>query len=151
MDNQFFTDPNLKFEVLNDGSTKERINSVIPYDFEGKDDFIRFYRMYDGVYFPDGAWISGHEMTDYGMEVEFIYRLEDIIKMREANSERSATAKMFVETHIPFARDAAGNEFYIEIPTGAIKYVNLEYDIEEGLSDAAPNFKEFCSAIKPMD
>ena len=126
MDNQYLTDPNLKFEALNDGSTKERINGVIPYEFEGKDDLIRFYQMYDGVYFPDGTWISGHERTDYGMEVEFIYRLEDIIVMREANSERSATAKMFVETHIPFARDAAGNEFYIEIPTGAIKYVKVQ-------------------------
>lgn len=71
--------------------------------------------------------------------------------MWEAIKERSAIANRFVETHIPFARDAAGNEFFIEIPTGIIKYVSWEYDIEEGLIRVAPNFKEFCLAIEPID
>ena len=59
--------------------------------------------------------------------------------------------KIFAEKHIPFARDAAGNEFYIEISSGMIKYVSWEYGIEEGVVDVAYCFKDFCIEIKPLN
>jgi hypothetical protein len=157
MDSLFFTNPNLNFQVLNEGLARERISNIILYDFNGKENFIGFYLVHDGVYFPDGASInrsSFQKVTEdeYNeLEIEFIYSIEHLTKMWEAIKERSTIAKKFVETHIPFARDAAGNEFFIEIPTGIVKYVSWEYDIEEGILDVAANFREFCLAIQPLD
>ena len=42
MDNIFFTNPNLKFQVSNGSLTKEQIESVIAQDFKGKNDFVHF-------------------------------------------------------------------------------------------------------------
>jgi hypothetical protein len=157
MDNLFFTNPNLKIQILNEGVTREQIECVISQDFKGKEDFVQFYLVQNGVYFPEGAEISTEQFQNiedeeyYELEIEFIYNIEHLTKMWEAIKERSEIAKRFVETHIPFARDAAGNDFFIEIPTGIVKYVSWEYDIEEGLIGVAPNFKDFCLAIKPLD
>ena len=56
-----------------------------------------------------------------------------------------------METHFPFAGNAGGNDFFIEIPTGIVKYVSWEYDLEEGLYNVVANFKSFCFAIKALD
>lgn len=157
MTNIFFTNPNLKFEILNEGLTKVQIDSVIPQDFKGKNDFVQFYLLHNGVCFTEGAEVSTEQFSGeendeyYELEVESIYRIDQIQKIWEALKERSSEAKKFVETHIPFAGDAAGNDFFIEIPTGIIKYISWEYDIEEGLIDVANNFKEFCLAIEPLN
>lgn len=157
MDNLFFSNSNLNFQILNAGLMKEQIDNVIPFDFKGKDVFIQFYLAHDGVYFPDGAVIRTSQFekvndNEYDeLEVEFIYSIEHLTKMWEAIKKRSEEAKKFVETHIPFARDAAGNDFFIEIPTGIIKYISWEYEVEEGLIDVVASFKEFCLAIKPLD
>jgi hypothetical protein len=157
MDNLFFTNPALNIHILNKGITKEKIESVISQNFKGKEDFIQFYLAYDGVFFNEGAVICTEQFQNvedeeyYELEIEFIYSIEHLTKMREAIKEHSEIAKKFVETHIPFARDAAGNDFFIEIPTGIVKYVSWEYDIEEGLIWVAPDFKVFCLAIKPLD
>ena len=157
MDNLFFINPNLNFQILNEGIAREQIESVISQDFKGKEDFIQFFLVHNGIYFPEGAEISTEQFQDiedeeyYELETEFIYSIEHLTKMWEAIKERSEIAKKFVETHIPFARDAAGNEFFIEIPTGIVKYISWEYDIEEGLVWVAPNFKDFCLAIKHID
>lgn len=80
MDNIFFTNPNLKFQVSNGSLTKEQIESVIAQDFKGKDDFVQFYLLQNGVYFTEGAEISTEYFpTDedeyYELEIESIYRL----------------------------------------------------------------------------
>ncbi|WP_197535531.1 SMI1/KNR4 family protein [Flavobacterium branchiophilum] len=141
---------------MNEGITKEQIENVISQDFKGKIDFVQFYLALDGVYFPEGAEVSTEQFQKdddeeyYELEIEYIYSIEHINKMWEAIKERSEVAKKFMETHFSFARDAAGNEFFIEIPTGMIKYISWEYDIEEGLIGVANNFKEFCLAIEPL-
>lgn len=157
MDNLFFTNPALNIHILNKGVTKEKIESVIPQDFKGKEDFIQFYLAYDGVFFNEGAVISTEQFLKededeyYELEIESIYRIDQIQSIWEAIKERSAEAKKFMETHIPFAGNAGGNDFFIEISTGTIKYISWEYDIEEGLIGVASNFKDFYLAIKPLD
>lgn len=157
MDNLFFSNSNLNFQILNTGLTKKQIDNAISFDFKGKDVFVQFYQVYDGVYFPDGAVIKTSQFkkvknNDYDeLEVEFIYSIEHLTKMREAIKKRSEEAKKFAETHIPFARDAAGNEYFLESYTGMIKYISWEYGLEEGLIDVVESFKEFCLAIEPLD
>jgi len=152
-----FNENNLTFSVLGEPKTQEELSKVFPFEFYGKNNFFQFYQTYNGVFFPEGAEISTEKFQNvedeeyYELEIEFIYSIEHLTKMWEAIKERSAIAKQFVATHIPFARDAAGNEFFIEISTGEIKYVSWEYDIEEGLIWVAPSFKDFCLAIKSLE
>jgi hypothetical protein len=147
MDKKVFQDINLDFRVLNKGITVEQIDGAIPFDFEDKEYFKQFYLVHDGVYFPEGAAINMNEFH----EIEFIYNIEHLKKMWEAIKERSSEAKVFAETHFPFARDAAGNEFFIEIPAGLVKYVSWEYGLPDGEVLVAPNFSKFCLAIKCLE
>lgn len=157
MDNLFFKNAALNIQILNKDVTKEKIESVISKDFKGKEDFIQFYLAYDGIFFNEGAVISTEKFQNiedeeyYELEIEFIYSIEHLKEMWEAIKERSEDTKKFIETHIPFARDAAGNTFFIEIPTGEIIYISWEYDVEEGLIWVAPSFKDFYLAIEPLN
>ncbi len=153
MANRFFSDSNLNFQVLKSGLTKEQIDNIIPFDFKGKNVFIQFYVTYDGVYFPDGASIktkvADNEYNE--LEIEFIYNIEHLSKMWSVLKNRSNETKKFVETHIPFARDAAGNEFFINLNTGAIKYIFWEDGLNDNIIDVASNFEEFCLKIEPLN
>lgn len=157
MNKTFFEDSNLVFKVLTEGLTEKQINNIVSLDFNGKEHFIQFYLSQNGIYFPEGAEISRSQFykidnEEYDeLEIEFIYDIENIKKMWEAMKEHSEKAKTFAETHIPFAGDAAGNEFFIEIPTGFIKYIAWEYDLPEGVFVVAPNFRAFCSAIRTLN
>ena len=157
MKSSFFKHQNLILKVQNKSVTADIIESIIPQSFRGKEEFVQFYLSQNGVYFPEGAKISTERFqgTDdegyYELEIEFIYSIEHLAKMWETAKENSDSMKTFAEKHIPFARDAAGNEFYIEIPSGVIKYVSWEYGIEEGVVDVAHCFKDFCIEIKPLN
>jgi len=157
MANHFFSNSNLNFQILKTGLTKEQIEKIIPFDFIGKDFFIQFYIAYDGVYFPNGASIKTYHSnkaidSEYDeFEVEFIYSIEHLTKMWNVLKNRSNETKKFVETHIPFARDAAGNEFFIEFNTGMVKYIFWEDGLNGNIIDVVPNFKEFCLAIRSLD
>lgn len=157
MNNSFFKHQNLILKVQNKSVTADIIESIIPQSFRGKEELVHFYLSQNGVYFPEGAKISTEHFqgTDderyYELEIEFMYSIEHLAKMWKTAKENSDSMKIFAEKHIPFARDAADNEFYIEIPSGVIKYVSWEYGIEEGVVDVAHCFKDFCIEIKPLN
>ena len=156
MNNSFFKHQNLILKVQNKSVTADIIESIIPQSFRGKEEFVQFYLSRNGVYFPEGAKIStehfqGTDDGHYELEIEFIYSIEHLAKMWKTAKENSDSMKIFAEKHIPFARDAAGNEFYIEIPSGVIKYVSWEYGLEEGVVDVAHCFKDFCIEIKSLN
>lgn len=146
---------NSDYKVLKTSLAKNQIEDLIPFYFEGKEDFILFYLSFNGVYFPKGAKISTESFLGvdedeyYELELEYIYDIEYILEVKEAIKEQSEEVKKFAETHIPFARNAGGNDFFIEILTGKIKYVSWEYGIEDGLIEVAPSFKDFCCVIEP--
>lgn len=118
------------YKALKISLTENQIENLMPFYFEGKEEFILFYLTFNGVYFPKGAKISTESFLDvdedeyYELELEYIYDIEYILEIREAIKEQSGKVKKFAETHIPFARNAGGNDFFIEIPTGKIKYVS---------------------------
>ena len=157
MKSSFFKHQNLILKVRNKSVTADIIESVIPQSFRGKEEFVQFYLSQNGVYFPEGAKISTEHFQGtadegyYELEIEFIYSIEHLAKMWETAKENSDSMKIFAEKHIPFARDAAGNEFYIEIPSGMIKYVSWEYGLEEGIIDVAHSFRDFCLHIEPLN
>ena len=155
--NNFFKNQNLIFHVQSKSVTADVVESVIPQNFRGKEELVLFYATLNGVYFPKGAKISTEPFQEtedeeyYELEIEFIYSIEHLAKMWKTAKENSDSMKIFAEKHIPFARDAAGNEFYIEISSGIIKYVSWEYGIEEGVVVVAHCFKDFCIEIKPLN
>lgn len=157
MDNIFFKNTDLVFTVLKEGLTEEQINSVIIFDFKGKEYFVQFYLAHNGVYFPEGAEISRSQFykvndDEYNeLEIEFIYNIEHLSKMWKATKEHSSEANIYTETHIPFARDAAGNDFWVEIATGFIKHISWEYALPDGEILVAPNFRDFCLALKTLN
>lgn len=156
MANHFFSDSNLNFQILKAGITKEQIDNIIPFNFKGKDVFVQFYAAYNGVYFPNGALIKSYHFDNVNdeyeeLEVEFIYNIEHLTKMWDVLKNRSMDTKNFVETHIPFARDASGNEFFIEINTGEIKYIAWEEGLNEGIINVVSDFEKFCLAIESLD
>lgn len=133
MRSDFFKE--IEFEVDGAEINDEQIKYSIPYDFNGKNDFIDFYKIYNGIDFPDGAFIKRSKFyvvsdDEYDeLEVECFYEMPNsLVEIWEATKEHSLHAKLFAEQHIPFARDAAGNDFWIEIDTGMIKYVSWEDD-----------------------
>lgn len=153
----FFGDVDLIFKILKDSASEEQVYSTISFDFKGKEDFVQFYKVHNGIYFPKGAemkrslFYTVKENDSNTLEVEHFYQIGtgDIMeRMWEATKKHSPEARVFAETHFPFARDAGGNEFFIEANTGLIKYISWEYGILEGEILAAPSFKEFCLAIK---
>jgi len=155
MKNSFLSEK-LEFEI--DGSilTENQIKSIIPNNLKNKEDFISFYMAHNGIYFHDGAFMKRSRFyqinkNEYDeLEIEFFYEIgNDLEKMWNASKEHSEDAKLFAQKHIPFASDAAGNEFWIEIETGIVKYISWEYDFPEAITIAAPSFKEFCQAIEP--
>ncbi|MDR0606523.1 MAG: SMI1/KNR4 family protein [Bacteroidales bacterium] len=151
----------LKFEAEISDLSEQQINSVIPFDFKGKEDFIKFYLTYNGVYFPNGAMLHYYRIPNencYTAEIESFYRIRSIGDNSEDVSladiwgyakKHSQKAKEFAEIHIPFAGDASGNDYWINISTGNIKYVNWEYQFEEERL-VASSFKDFCLAIRPL-
>lgn len=141
----------LKFEQLGKGVAKEELDKLFSFEFEGKEDFIRFYLQYNGVFFPDGAKIETEdEEWCYGTEVEDIYTIKNILILWDGLKVRSIETKKLVETHFPFAQDASGNKYLIEFNTGLVKYMDLEEELD-GLITVASDFRNFCENLLPLD
>ena len=139
--NRIFIKNNVSFEIDGNKTNAEQINSTLKYDFKGKNDFIEFYLSYNGIYFPKGAFIKRSNFytvnkNEYDeLEVEYFYEIPNrLLEMWNATKEHSEEAKVFAEYNIPFARDAAGNDFWIEIETGIVKYISWEYDFPEAIT-----------------
>lgn len=151
-----FKNSNLVFESLQEGVSEKFINEILPHEFNGKDKFIEFYKKHNGICFPDSAEIKLSKDSvkkEYGLEIEFFYNLERINKYRESTKQHSIEAELVTETHFPFGSDASGNDYWLEIPTGIIKYIDWEtFGGEKSeLIFIASNFEEFCQKIYPLE
>ena len=144
--------------------TKEQIDATLPFDFNGKGFFIQFYLKYNGGYFPDGAHfcrtkiypVMQDRFTSLGIEMfYFIPRDEgeattcfnSISKMWNLSKSHSIKPEAFLETHFPFACDAGGNDFWINIETGEVEYFRLD-SVNNSVIVVAPSFYDFCNGIE---
>ena len=142
MANIKFFNKDVIFQTRVSHFTEKEITDAIPQTFEGKEYFIQFYLTYDGIWFPDGADFVSDE---YMIEIEYFYSIRDTnhwfpIKVRDEIEMN------FSDNHIPFATDSSGNLFLIELPTGKIKYTEMEYPY--GTELIAPSFIDFCNRIQ---
>jgi len=53
----------------------------------------------------------------------------------------------FVDTHVPITSDGSGNDIWIHIPSGRIRYVNFDYASDDGPIEVAPSFIDFVSNL----
>ena len=122
----------------------------IEWNFSGKGAYIDFLSQYNGLFFPEGLLLEA-SAHDIEMEVETFYdlcgRLERYWDIAKDNID---IPKKFTMSHIPIADDAAGNEYWINLITGEVVFIEVEYGIPEGVHIVADNFSTFYSALRPM-
>lgn len=161
-DDNFFRDPKLKFWVVGPAITESQISSVVPDTFGGKMEFLRFYVRHNGGCFEGRGAIFYRDKFypvargDYNsMEIESFFfvplhpgerfsGLRSLVRVREQRAQYYSELKSFIETHFPFAGDAGDNDYWIEIPSGRVKYIRWE-SFPEGAVDIAPSFYDFVS------
>ncbi|MEK4425951.1 SMI1/KNR4 family protein [Solibacillus sp. FSL K6-1523] len=161
----------LNNDILFEDSWKDisvsKINEIVSDEFPGKKDFIEFYLAKNGGVFTKGAYIypdNFYEISnkDYlSIEISSFFHIpliegEDdssstmsIEKAIDRRIDYSDDFENFVLFHIPFADNHADNDFWIDIQTGEIKYMDYEesYNPEDAII-VAPSFLEFCKHIQ---
>lgn len=141
------------------------INDIIKDNFPGKKEFIQFYCKYNGGYLPSSnahyyrdRFYTMSEDDYNAMHVEGFYFipkypdekfniLMSIIRVRNIHATYSNEAKEFALTHIPFAFDASGNEYWIDTESGRVQFINLERE-NNIIDNIAPSFYDFCENIE---
>ncbi|MEA0554827.1 SMI1/KNR4 family protein [Lysinibacillus irui] len=173
MNNNFKSNSNEFFnnDILFENSWKSislsQINEIVPDEFPGKKDFIKFYLTTNGGVFSKGAYIypdNFYEASNkdyYSIEIGSFFHIpliedeEDsdyttsIERAKDRRIDYSEEFEDFVLFHIPFADNHADNDFWIDIQTGEIKYMDYEvsYDPENAII-VAPSFLDFCKHIQ---
>ena len=163
----FISDPKYKFEhSMQNGINQEDIDIIIPNDFKGKDFFSEFYLAYNGGVFVNGARF--YRNLYYKIEKQKVLEIEGfyfITKKNDFNEKSpflvsihriwqnvkkySAEVEIFANTHFPFATDASGNHFWIDLQTGIVKGTLWDVGIDtENALIVAPTFYDFCRGIR---
>lgn len=140
-------------------------------DFPGKEDFIEFYTVHNGLDFTYGAWFFPEDCYNVPMNGDPYITLyiflpipvdsentdDDNIETARLNTdvmkdlivERYDSFEDFTLFHIPFALDVINNPFWIDIQSGEIKYIDFEESVNpDDVITVASSFKEFCKHIK---
>jgi len=165
------TPPVINKEIILERSWKKLsirdIEETISSDFPGKKEFIEFYLAFNGGCFTNGAYLYSDifyknfnrdylpiEINSFlhipllndNSESKYTTDINKVIERRELLSE---DFEEFILFHIPFADNYADNDFWIDIQTGAIKYMDYEtsYDPKDAII-VAPLFSEFCKKLQ---
>lgn len=162
-DNNFFGD-----EIVFEYSWKMLSNSQIDElitEFPGKEEFKAFYLTHNGGIFTKRAFFYPHNYYNLSKDYELIEigsflhlsPLEDdeksnfTISIEEEIDRRNYSDDFedFILFNIPFAINDADNDFWIDIQSGEIKYVDysVSYDPNNAII-IAPSFSDFCKNIK---
>ena len=152
---KFFLNRELVINSKGHKLSKKEVELSIPLDFNGKDNFIEFYIAYNGISFPNSAFFYRELFYNVSEDDCNFLSVESFLPINDANdiiniwnmTKENIRVQKFAQVHIPFSVDASGNFFWIEIPTGHIKYIPMETPNEEIL--VAPSFVDFCENIQP--
>ena len=161
-----FADHALVFGAIGPPITAAQIEQAIPEAFPGKDGFVRFYGTYNGMFFPGAAYFFRERFQQVGTNdynrlgvngFDFIARaagekdehLVSMLHARENLARHRPELRSFVTAHLPFASDGSGNDYWIELSTGRVKWRVLEgFEDERQLVDVAPSFLDFASNLE---
>lgn len=164
LDEQILSEARARFAITGPPVTAAGIESALPQSFQGKDDLIQFYLSNNGgsrtrfggtVYcgdpkhqvsrdHPENARAEGfyaiHLNADEKM-IGFLSMLKHHALMSR-KCDKYPQLKAFVEQHMPLAFDHCGNEFWIDVETGIIRYLFVD-SMLDGPIDIASSFQEF--------
>jgi hypothetical protein len=164
--NNVFRDAGVQFNVTGPAMTKSEIIALIPEPFNGKDDFVSFYAQYNGGYFKRFALIyrdlfqnvPAGQVNSLGIVGFFsilpdsekkikgcLSMIEEKLGLLQVYAGHVAIRR-FIESHIPFAYDGSGNNHWIEIPTGRVRFIDMEV-VEKGFLEIAPSFGHFVNNL----
>jgi len=161
-----FADPALVFGDVGPPITAQQIGQAIPEAFPGKDGFVDFYSTYNGLAFPGTAWFRRerfHQVasSDYNrislLDIYFIPRtpgekdenLQSMPRAREIVARSRPELRAFVDSHLPFAADGSGNDYWIELATGRVMWRVLEgFEGPSQLVEVAPAFLDFVANLE---
>lgn len=164
-----FKDKDLRLSGNGAAVTEEDIEIAVSEKFSGKDDFVHFYLQHNGGIFAGEAYFyrdTFHKVPRgkvNSLPISCFFPIPSSLKgannppvtlvsMRAASLKgygHLREMKKFLKTHIPFADDGGGDNYWIEIPSGRIRYVKMEY-VDSGplaVMEIAPSFKDFVSNI----
>ena len=154
MNNQIINE-DVIFTTKKSHLTEKEIDDIIPYFFEGKEYFIQFYLNYNGMIFPNIAFFYRDLFYEVSKDEYNLLSIEAFFAINNSNStifsiwnavKENNRVKMFANYHIPFAINSSGDIFWIELPTGKIKYICME--TPDNIILVAPSFIDFCRGIQ---
>ena len=140
----------------------EDIEEEIPYSFLGKEDFIDFYLLSNGGYFNKAPYLCYNERgVKKTIEVSGFYNIPKIgsesgMSIARALSRREGYSEdfdEFIDFHFPFAFNDGDNDFWIDIQSGEIKYIDYEdlgYDPDKAII-VASSFNEFITNLESRE
>lgn len=158
-DDIFFAEE-IVFDYPNGKISKNQIDEID--DFPGKEDFIEFYSIHNGMDLIEGAWFYPEECCNVELNgapyitlglflhipVESDNRGLHMENMNDFIVEKYEEFEDFVLFHIPFALDVVDNPFWIDIQSGEIKYINFEKSQSpDDVTTVATSFRNFCRCI----
>ena len=140
----------------------EDIEEEIPYSFLDKEDFIDFYLLSNGGYFNKAPYLCYNERgVKKTIEVSGFYNIpkigsESSMSITRALSRREGYSQdfdEFIDFHFPFAFNDGDNDFWIDIQSGEVKYIDYEdfgYDPDKAII-VASSFKEFITNLESRE
>ena len=164
VDESFFLDAWRRFDVTGPSISELDIEAAFPESFPGKDDLLRFYLGRNGgsrtqlggtVYRGNPAHkeSSGHlgnAMVEGFFSItrspgERVPGLRSMVgyhasRLKTFSGDPSMTA--FLQAHKPIAFDDSGNDFWIDLRTGNICFMDWRR-YREGPTHSASSFREF--------
>lgn len=143
----FFKDQSVHFLPNEQTISLEKVQNSLPFDFEGKLEFLSFYTSSDGGVFPYGAFFYRDlfykvSKGEYNMlDVGCFFRVSEMEVL--SNFTISTKCHMFKSINLlSFANDSSGNLYCVAETTGKIYYI-----LHEGqgrITEIAPSFDIFC-------
>lgn len=149
-----FGNKDLLYEGRKSELSEEQIKGLFKEEFPGIEDFINLYLTYDGIRFSRQAMMFRNRFYNVSkgdwdeIDVGFFMKFNHIVELIEIKKRNFPELQTFTSTHVPFADDGCGNSIWIETPSGHIKQLQHEYELDEGLIIIAPGFKDFCAALE---
>ena len=138
----------------------EDIEEEIPYSFLGKKDFIDFYLLSNGGYFNKASYLYYNERgVKKTIEASGFYNIpkigsESSMSIARTLSRRDGYSEDFDEfIDFPFPFNDGDNDFWIDIQSGEVKYVDYEdfgYEPDKAII-VASSFKEFITNLESRE
>lgn len=161
-----FAHSDVNFNDSLPGINRDKLESLLPHHFPGRDYFISFYSNQNGGYFDGGAYIYREDFHTLEPDDHNLFGIEafnfipawaqqenprllstiEVIEFRKISHNVNA---MFLKENIPFASDAGDNDFWLNTLTGSITYtITDELTKHPNTIFVAPDFRTFCDAIR---